>query len=69
VPYYDSLIGKLIVHSSTRAEAVEKMKRALNEFVIDGINTTVDLHKKIISSTPFNDYKYSINWLEDFLKK
>ena len=57
------------MHSSTRAEAVEKMKRALNEFVIDGINTTVDLHKKIISSTPFNDYKYSINWLEDFLKK
>ncbi|MDA9559091.1 acetyl-CoA carboxylase biotin carboxylase subunit [Alphaproteobacteria bacterium] len=69
VPYYDSLIGKLIVHSSTRAEAVEKMKRALNEFVIDGINTTVDLHKKIISSTPFNNYNYSINWLEDFLKK
>jgi acetyl-CoA carboxylase biotin carboxylase subunit len=69
VPYYDSLIGKLIVHSSTRTEAVQKMKRALNEFVIDGINTTVDLHKKIISSAPFNDYKYSINWLEDFLKK
>ena len=69
VPYYDSLIGKLIVHASTRAEAIEKMKRALNEFVIDGINTTIDLHKRIISSTPFNDYSFSINWLEDFLKK
>ncbi len=69
VPYYDSLIGKLIVHAETRAEAIEKMKRALNEFVIDGINTTVDLHKRIISSTPFKNYEFSINWLEEFLKK
>ena len=69
VPYYDSLIGKLIVHSSTRDEAIKRMHRALNEFVIDGIDTTIDLHKNIISTSAFKKYEYSINWLENYLKK
>ncbi len=69
VPYYDSLIGKLIVHASNREEALMKMKRALNEFVVEGIDTSIDLHKKIISSPTFVNYEYSINWLENYLNK
>ena len=69
VPYYDSLIGKLIVHAENRKEAISRMNRSLNELVIDGIDTTKDLHKKIISSKSFKKYDFSINWLEGFLKK
>ena len=69
VPYYDSLIGKLIVHAENRKEAISRMNRSLNELVVDGIDTTKDLHKKIISSKSFKKYDFSINWLEDFLKK
>ena len=69
VPYYDSLIGKLIVHAENRKEAISRMDRSLNELVVDGIDTTKDLHKKIISSKSFRKYEFSINWLEDFLKK
>ncbi len=68
VPYYDSLIGKLIVHAENRKEAISRMNRSLNELVVEGIDTTKDLHKKIISSKPFKKYDFSINWLEDFLK-
>ena len=69
VPFYDSLIGKLIVHAANRKEAISRMSRSLNELVIDGIDTTKDLHKKIIASKSFKKYDFSINWLEDFLKK
>ncbi len=69
VPYYDSLIGKLIVHGENRREAISRMNRSLNELVVDGIDTTKDLHKKIISSKSFKKYDFSINWLEAFLKK
>ena len=69
VPYYDSLIGKLIVHAESREEAIARMNRSLNELVVDGIDTTKDLHKKIISSKSFKKYDFSINWLEGFLKK
>ena len=69
VPYYDSLIGKLIVHGENRREAISRMNRSLNELVVDGIDTTKDLHKKIISSKSFKKYDFSINWLEGFLKK
>ena len=69
VPFYDSLIGKLIVHAENRKEAISRMNRSLNELVIDGIDTTKDLHKKIISSESFKKYDFSINWLEGFLKK
>ena len=56
VPYYDSLIGKLIVHAENRKEAISRMNRSLNELVVDGIDTTKDLHKKIISSKSFKKY-------------
>ncbi len=69
VPFYDSLIGKLIVHAANRKEAISRMNRSLNELVIDGIDTTKDLHKKIIASKSFKNYDFSINWLEGFLKK
>ena len=69
VPFYDSLIGKLIVHAENRKEAISRMNRSLNELVVDGIDTTKDLHKKIISSKSFKKYDFSINWLEGFLKK
>ena len=69
VPYYDSLIGKLIVHAETREEAISRMNRSLDELIVEGIDTTKNLHKKIISSKPFKNYDFSINWLESFLKK
>ncbi len=68
VPYYDSLIGKLIVHAESREEAILRMNRSLDELVVDGIDTTKNLHKKIISSSSFKNYDFSINWLESFLK-
>jgi len=68
VPYYDSLIGKLIVHAENREDAISRMKRSLDELVVDGIDTTKDLHKKIISSKAFEKYDFSINWLENYLK-
>ena len=69
VPYYDSLIGKLIVHAESRKEAISRMNRSLDELVVDGIDTTKKLHKKIIGSSSFKNYDFNINWLEKFLKK
>ena len=69
LPYYDSLIGKLIVHANSRDLAISKMLGALNEFIIEGIDTTLDLHKEIISSKEFKSNKYDIKWLEEYLAK
>jgi acetyl-CoA carboxylase biotin carboxylase subunit len=66
-PNYDSLISKLIVHGKTREEAILRLKRALKEYVIDGIKTTLPLHKKIIDTSEFISGKYDIRWLENFL--
>ena len=52
-PYYDSLIGKLIVHRPTRTEAFATMRRALDEFVIEGVKTTIPLGRKIFSNAAF----------------
>jgi acetyl-CoA carboxylase biotin carboxylase subunit len=62
-PYYDSLIAKLICHGRNREEAIQRMKRSLDEFVIEGIDTTVDLHKKLISHKKFVDSDFDTNWL------
>ena len=62
-PYYDSLICKLICHGRDRDEAIQRMKRSLNEFVIEGINTTIDLHKKIINHPKFLRSDYDVHWL------
>ena len=62
-PYYDSLIAKLICHGRNREEAIQRMKRSLDEFVIEGIDTTVDLHKKLISHDKFIRSDFDTNWL------
>jgi len=62
-PYYDSLICKLICHGRNRTEAIQRMLRALDEFVIEGITTTIDLHKKILSHEKFISSDFDVNWL------
>ena len=65
-PYYDSLIAKLIVHGQTRDEAIAKMRRALDEFVIDGIKTTIPLYKRIFNDADFQKGRVSTSFLERF---
>jgi acetyl-CoA carboxylase biotin carboxylase subunit len=68
-PYYDSLIGKLIVHARTRNECLMRLKRALGEFVVDGIETTIPLFTSLISQPDIVDGNYDIHWLETHLAK
>ena len=68
-PYYDSLIGKLIVHARTRNECLMRLKRALGEFVVDGIETTIPLFNSLISEPDIVDGNYDIHWLEKHLSK
>ena len=62
-PYYDSLVAKLICHGRDRASAISRLKRSLDEFVIEGVSTTIDLHKKILRNEDFISSKYDVNWL------
>ncbi len=66
-PHYDSLIAKLVVHGQTRNECLMRLRRALEEFVIDGIDTTVPLHQKLIVDSEFINGDYDIHWLEKFV--
>ena len=68
-PHYDSLIAKLIVHGQTRNECLMRLRRALEEFVIDGIATTIPLHQQLIGDNDFINGEYDINWLEGFLAR
>src|ERR1700744_2680925 len=68
-PNYDSLIAKLIVQGSTREECVMRMRRALHEYVIDGIETTIPLHQAILNEPAIIDGNYDIRWLESFVAK
>ena len=68
-PFYDSMIAKLIVSGKTRNSALMRLHRALEEFVIDGIKTTIPLHQKIISQPDYIDGIYNIHWLEKLLEK
>ena len=68
-PYYDSMIAKLIVFGKTRNGCLMRLHRAIDEFVIDGVKTTLPLHDEIISTPDFIDGNYNIHWLEKFLKK
>jgi acetyl-CoA carboxylase biotin carboxylase subunit len=68
-PYYDSLIGKLIVHGKNRNECLMRLKRALSEFVIDGIETTIPLFNELIRQPDIANGVYDIHWLEKFLGK
>jgi acetyl-CoA carboxylase biotin carboxylase subunit len=68
-PYYDSLIGKLIVHGKNRNECLMRLRRALGEFVIDGIETTIPLFNRLIVEPDIVDGIYDIHWLEKYLGK
>ena len=67
-PYYDSMIGKLIVYGVTREDCIMRMKRALEEFVVEGMKTTVPLQQKIIRTDAFQRGDYTIKWLEQWLE-
>lgn len=67
-PFYDSMIAKLIVHAPTRNAAIMRMRRALEEFVIEGVQTTIPLHQEIISNQEYIDGMYNIHWLEHYMK-
>jgi acetyl-CoA carboxylase biotin carboxylase subunit len=64
---YDSLIAKLIVHGADRAECIARLGRALEEFVVDGVDTTLPLHRRILNEPAFRDGNYDIHWLEHLL--
>ncbi|MEO1794232.1 MAG: acetyl-CoA carboxylase biotin carboxylase subunit [Pseudomonadota bacterium] len=66
-PYYDSLIGKLIVHGKTRNECLMRLKRCLGEFVIDGIETTIPLFAELVENPDIANGMYDIHWLEKYL--
>ncbi len=66
VPYYDSMIAKLIAVAQTREEAISKMRRALEEFIIEGIHTTIPFHKKLMNDSEFIKGNYTTNFLENF---
>ncbi len=66
-PHYDSLIGKLIVHGRTRNECLMRLRRALDEFVIDGIDTTLPLFRTLVRNPDVQNGLYDIHWLEHFL--
>ncbi|MGE4351005.1 MAG: acetyl-CoA carboxylase biotin carboxylase subunit [Bdellovibrionales bacterium] len=66
-PYYDSMIAKLIVYGTSRNEALLRLRRCLEEFVIDGVHTTLPLHRRIINQPDFINGHYDIHWLEHFL--
>ena len=68
-PYYDSLVGKLIVHGRTRGECLMRLKRALDEFVVDGIETTLPLFRALVREKDVIDGDYHIHWLEEFLAR
>ena len=66
-PYYDSMIAKLIVHAPSRPEAIARMSRALDEFAVVGVKTTIPLHQRIVEDPTFKAGDYTIHWLEQFV--
>mgnify|MGYP000736786202 FL=1 len=65
-PFYDSMIAKVITVAQTREEAIAKMKRALDEFVIEGIKTKIPFHQKLMLSKAFIEGKYTTKFMDDF---
>jgi len=66
-PHYDSLVSKLIVHGSDRKECLMRLRRALEEYVIGGISTTIPLHQRLAAAPEFIAGDYDIHWLEAFV--
>ncbi|MBH64464.1 MAG: acetyl-CoA carboxylase biotin carboxylase subunit [Alphaproteobacteria bacterium] len=68
-PFYDSLIAKLVVHGATREECLMRLNRALEEYVIGGIQTTTPIHQALMVNDEFRDGRYNIHWLEEFIEQ
>ncbi|HXZ02207.1 MAG TPA: acetyl-CoA carboxylase biotin carboxylase subunit [Stellaceae bacterium] len=68
-PHYDSLVAKLIVHGASRNECLMRLRRALEEYVIAGVETTIPLHQRLVAAPQFIDGDYDIHWLERFLAR
>jgi len=66
-PNYDSLIAKLIVHAPTRSEAISRLRRALDEFAVIGIETTIPLHRRVVDEPSFQAGDTTVHWLERFV--
>ncbi len=64
-PYYDSMVCKLICHGRNRNEAIQRMLRSLDEFVIEGITTTIELHKKLLVHKKFRESNFNVSWLDN----
>jgi acetyl-CoA carboxylase biotin carboxylase subunit len=68
-PFYDSLIGKLIVHGADRKDCLMRLYRALYECAIDGVETTLPLFEDLLENKDFQNADYDIHWLENFLER
>ena len=68
-PYYDSMIAKLICHGQDREEALNKMQRALDQFVIQGIHTSIPLHQRIFADPEFRAGTFDTKFMERFLER
>jgi acetyl-CoA carboxylase biotin carboxylase subunit len=68
-PYYDSMIGKLIVYGSNRQSCIRRLRRALEEFVVEGMKTTIPLHQRLVRDEEFLAGDYTIKWLEQWLER
>lgn len=68
-PFYDSMVAKLIVHAPTRVDAINRLRRALDEFAVMGIKTTIPLHRRIVDDKEFQAGDYTIHWLERFVAR
>jgi acetyl-CoA carboxylase biotin carboxylase subunit len=68
-PFYDSMIAKVIVHARTRDLAIARMRRALDAMVVEGIKTTIPLHRKIMDNPDFQAGNFSTRFMEEFLAK
>ena len=66
-PHYDSLVAKLIVQGRNRNECLMRLRRALEEMVVEGIDTNLPLHRRLVSAADFIDGSYDIHWLESWL--
>jgi len=66
-PYYDSMIAKLITTARTREEAIDKMKRALDEFVVEGVKTTIPFHRQLMDNKDYLEGNYTTAFMEDFV--
>ena len=68
-PYYDSLVGKLIVHGENRNEAMARLRRSLSELIIDGVDTTIPLFDELLNEDDIINGDYNIHWLEKWLEQ